>query len=43
MLPFRFVVSRGHGGFEFTACEPTIYFVAVCLFIRPLGWPGAVV
>jgi hypothetical protein len=34
MLPFSFVVRRGHGGFEFTACEPTIYFV-ICLFLLP--------
>src|SRR5207247_9242974 len=28
---FSLVVPRGHVGFEFTACEPTIYFVFVCL------------
>src|SRR5439155_16436284 len=38
ILPFSFVVRRGHGGFEFTACEPTIYYVYVCLL--PSGWPA---
>jgi hypothetical protein len=34
MLPFSLVAFRGHGKFQFTACEPTIYFVVVVRFFR---------
>src|ERR1043166_7436532 len=36
---FSLVVFQGHGSFEFTACEPTIYFVVRCL-LPPIGLRG---
>src|SRR5688572_8301096 len=40
MLPFSLVVIRGHGCFQFTACEPTIYFVVDVMFPASAGWPA---
>jgi hypothetical protein len=40
MFTFRLVVARGLGRFQFTACEPTIYVVVVCLFSRSRGLGG---